>query len=115
VLGNDCEAVVGQGIDCIRKRSDEVHLEGVVVKGADTDSLRTSLSSVELGCTGKEHAGEPSIGTGGCGIQNPQPAVYDIMGGDGLSIGPYGVLAKLESILGSVFIGFPAFSNAGDC
>jgi hypothetical protein len=115
VLGHDGEAIVGKGVDGVRKRSDEVHLEGVVIEGADPDCFGSCLTTVVLLSTDEEHGGEPRIGSTGLGGEDSQPTVDDVVGSDGSAIAPHGILAQREGVLGSFIIADPALCNTGNC
>ena len=57
-----------------------------------------------------EHGG---VGRGQSRMEDAVVGVDEVVGGDGIAIGPSGIVAEVEGPLGEVFVGLPTFGDAG--
>ncbi len=110
---HDRERVVGQRADRVRKRSDQLDLEGLVVDRAHAEGFWSGFTGVELGRSLQEHRGEPCVRGSGRGIELADPRVHEGLGGDGHAVAPHRV-AQGEGVGGAVVADGPALRQSGD-
>ncbi|MNF60793.1 hypothetical protein D3C84_424150 [compost metagenome] len=104
---------VGQHADEIGDRFFQLDLEGVIVHRLHAQGIGRLLAADDVGRIddGRDfHV--PGIGRGGLGIHCPLEGELEIVGGDGIPVGPLGIFAQVEHEV-FVVLGFPGFGHAG--
>ena len=103
---------MGEHADEVRHRLLQLHLEGVIVHRLHAQGVGRLLARDDVGGIddGRDlHV--PGVRRGRLGIHRALEGKDEVMSGDGIPVGPLGILAQVEHVM-FVVLGFPGLGDA---